>query len=123
MAILFWEGWRKLTFGALAERMGRILFLPKEEKRIPLAALESTPGEVMPAKTASVLVKMRLPTGCLSSEYVSRRPGEAQPWTAMASFHARFWESAKPRFMPCPPAGEWQCAASPARKIFPCGEA
>mmetsp|Transcript_19010 Transcript_19010/g.38525 ORF Transcript_19010/g.38525 Transcript_19010/m.38525 type:complete len:211 (-) Transcript_19010:576-1208(-) len=38
-----------------------------------------------------------------------------------ASFHARLAASCSPVFIPCAPAGLWQCAASPARWTLPPG--
>mmetsp|Transcript_25243 Transcript_25243/g.84601 ORF Transcript_25243/g.84601 Transcript_25243/m.84601 type:complete len:301 (-) Transcript_25243:301-1203(-) len=38
---------------------------------------------------------------------------------AAASFQVRLRASWMPMFMPCPPTGGWQCAASPARKHRP----
>ncbi len=39
--------------------------------------------------------------------------------TTNASFQARLKASCMPVFMPCPPAGLWTCAASPATKARP----
>mmetsp|Transcript_65425 Transcript_65425/g.200382 ORF Transcript_65425/g.200382 Transcript_65425/m.200382 type:complete len:220 (+) Transcript_65425:297-956(+) len=57
--------------------------------------------------------------GRRSASYDSRSFSGAWPLMTEASFHAKFAASCKPVFMPWPPAGEWQCAASPARYTRP----
>ena len=73
--------------------------------------------EVAMVNSRSVNRSNARPTGSRSDSYESSRPG--RPRAASAIFSPRFHASWMPAFMPCPPAGLWAWAASPARNTDP----
>jgi hypothetical protein len=75
--------------------------------------------ELMAAKSRSVRCRIFCPIGQRSLWYVSRSAVGARPAITSASFQARFAASWRPVFMPCPPAGLWMWAASPATNTRP----
>ena len=60
-----------------------------------------------------------LAIGTCSAWKLSSSAGEARCCATSASFQPRLKASCSPVLRPCPPAGVWMCAASPATSTLP----